>query len=94
MKITMRNEPKEVNFSSIGTGELFMQNGVVFMKLETILYLIGGRLGEMLLEGNADCEDLEEVNVNALNMGSGMTTYFEKTDKVILIKDAELIVNN
>ena len=90
----MNNKPNEVRFGEIGTGELFMYNGVVFMKLETILYIINGELEETLLEGNADCEELEEVNVNALNMGSGMTTHFEKLDKVILIKNAELIVNN
>ena len=94
MKITIKENPNKVNFCEIGTGELFMYNGVLFMKLETILYRIDIILEETLLEGNADREELEEVNVNALNMGSGMTTYFEKTDKVILIKNAELIINN
>ena len=94
MKIIMKENPNEMNFSALGVGELFLVGGEVFMKTEDILYSIECTLEEMLLEGNADWEDLREAKINAINMRTGMSTCFENHNKVIQIKNAELIIHN
>ena len=94
MKIIMKENPNEMDFCALGVGDLFLVGGEVFMKTVCHLYAIECTLEEMLLEGNADWEDLQEAKINAINMKTGIATYFENHNKVIQIKNAELVIHN
>lgn len=93
MKIKMNRNPG-VNFMDIEVGEAFIVGGEIFMKLEGNLRCVDSRLEELILEGNADVDDLDEAKRNAVNLASGKVTCFMIDNKVIPIKNAEIIVNN
>ena len=95
MKIKMNKNPG-VNFIDIEVGEVFLVGGELFMKLELEknLYCVDSRLEERIFEGIADVDDLDEAKRNAVNLASGKLTCFMIDNKVVPVKNAEIIVNN
>ena len=92
MKITITH-PKEVKFDELKTGELFISNDILYMKIQSHIYSISAKLEEILLEGIADPTDFEQSQVNAVSLGSGGAVYFSRESEVIRVREAELTVN-
>lgn len=95
MKITVEKE-NITTFGNLKNGDVFIipykENPTdVFIKISKI-YQISSSFMEILLEGCAECKDLDDCEANTYSFKSNQFCWFDSTDEVIKV-EAELNVH-
>ena len=95
MKITVEEKEKIITFGNLKEGDVFIfpekTNPDVFIKIPKI-HEISSHFKEILLEGNAEAEELEDCEVNAYSFKSNKFVWLDPMDEVVKV-EAELNVH-
>lgn len=94
MKITVEKE-KITTFGNLKKGDVFIlpnrENPDVYVKISKV-HEISNHFEEILLEGNAEAEELKDCEVNAYSLKSNNFVWFDPIDEVVEV-EAELNVH-
>lgn len=95
MKITVEEKEKIITFVSLKEGDVFIlphrESPDVYVKIPKV-HEISISFEGILLEGNAEAEELKDCEVNAYSLKSNKFVWFDPMDEVVKV-EAELNVH-